>query len=153
MARTALASALLCALLLSVAPAASAGPHGEALSKCLVKSITAEEKLTLLRWSFFMFAAHPAVEKDSAITPEQRSAMSKKAAKVIERLLTQSCAAESLAASKHEGASGLQTGFALLSQRAINDLVMSPEVSAAMTECIQFIDREKLRKVVVQKED
>jgi hypothetical protein len=152
MAKNAFVPVMMFVFLVCVTPAASAGPYGDALGKCLAKSITPEEKTTLLRWSFFMFAAHPAVRDGSSVTPEQRTAISKKTAKIIERLLTQSCAAESRAASKHEGASGLGTSFGLLSQLAITDLLAHKDVTEALTECIQFVDRDKLKQVIVTQE-
>jgi hypothetical protein len=152
MSRNALASALICAFLLSFASTASAGPYGDALGKCLVKSITTEEKTTLLRWTFFMLAAHPKLRDASATTPEQRTALSKRTAKILERLLTQSCAAETLQASRKEGAVGLQTSLAVLNQLALTDLLVTKEVTDALTECIYFVDREKLKKVVVPQE-
>lgn len=152
MSQNAIPAALLCGLLLSAASTASAGPYGDALGRCMVKSITAEEKTTLLRWTFFMLAAHPALRDASAITPEQRSAISKKTAKILERLLTQSCAAETLQATRHEGAVGVQTSVAVLNQLALTNLLVTKEVTDALTECIYFMDREKLKTVMVPQE-
>ena len=50
-----------------------AGPYADDLSKCLVKSTSAEDKSTLVQWMFAMSSLHPDVKKLSTVTPAKRT--------------------------------------------------------------------------------
>lgn len=130
----------------AMASAASAGPYGDTLSKCLVSSTTPSEKTTLVRWMFAMMALHPDVKASSAITPEQRTEITKATAKLFERLLTESCGAEAKDAVKYEGGSTIESSFALLGQVAARELFSNPKVNEGLSELSKYIDEKKLNE-------
>ena len=81
-------------LFLPVVQSASAGPYGDTLAKCLVKSTIPAERAAMLRWWFAMLSLHPDVKDVAAVTAEQRTAASKETARIVQRLLTESCPCE-----------------------------------------------------------
>src|SRR5580692_5230588 len=85
----------------SVAPAL-AGPYADDLSKCLVKSSSADDQLTLMKWIFAALSAHPAVKPLANISDSQRTEFNAKAGALFERLVTKDCRTESVAALKYE---------------------------------------------------
>ena len=133
--------------LLGLAPCAWAGPYADALGKCLVSTTTPAEKTTLVRWIFAMMALHPDVESSSAVTSEQRTALSKETAELFQRLLTKSCEKESREAITFEGLATLQSSFSLLGQVAARELFVNPKVAAGMAEFSRYVDPMKLKEL------
>ena len=74
---------------------ALAGPYGDELAKCLVKSTTDADKTYLVKWLFAAAALHPDVKSIASVSDAQRDELNKNAAKLFERLLTESCRSRS----------------------------------------------------------
>lgn len=110
----------------------------------MVSATTTAEKTTLVRWMFAMMALHPDVQSSSAVTVEQRTALSKETAQLFERLLTATCEKEAREALKYEGASTLEASFSLLGQVAARELFSSPSVAEGLTEFGKYVDEKKL---------
>lgn len=140
--------AVVAALLLAVTPRASGGPYGDALGKCLIESITAPERTTLMRWVFATVALHPELEGVSAVTPAQRAALSKEAAQLYQRLLTETCRAQTREAIRHEGLSTIPASFAPVSALAAQGLFGDPKVTEGLSEPVNYFDEEKFRDLV-----
>jgi len=134
---------VLALFLFATAPSALAGPYADALGKCMVGATTAAEKTTLVRWMFAMIALHPDVQTSSAITREQRIALSKQTAQLFQRLLTESCGKEAREAIRYEGVSTVESSFALLGQVAGRELLANPKVEEGLAEFIAPVNREK----------
>ncbi|HYD40301.1 MAG TPA: hypothetical protein VEB43_05685 [Anaeromyxobacter sp.] len=138
-------------VVLGAAPRAYAGPDGETLGNCLVDSTTTAEKRALVRWIFAMAALHPGVQDGSTVTNEQRTAMSKDAARLIERLLTEACFAEARAAIQSEGQAAIRSSFQMLGQVAAQELFSHPKVAEGLAEVGKYVDEEKFEKLVPKK--
>lgn len=141
------------ALLLTMAAASSsnaalAGPYSDELSKCLVVSTTADDKNALVKWMFATAALHPAVKSIASITAEERSRSTRTTARLFERLLTETCLAQTQQALKYEGALALQTGFQMLGQVAARELFADPSVAAGLAEFEAHLDRNKLEQAL-----
>lgn len=134
-----------------VTPPALAGPYGDALGKCLVGASTSAEKTVLVRWMFAMMSLHPDVQSAAAMTPEQRTEVSKQTAKLFERLLTQACATEAADAVRYEGASTIESSFNLLGQVAARELFSHPNVSGGLSEFAQYLDQKRLTELLQAK--
>lgn len=134
-------------IVLGAAPRAKAGPDGDALGNCLVDSTTTAEKRALVSWIFAMAALHPGVEKSSSVTAEQRTAMSKEAARLIERLLTDACVSEARAAIQSEGKAAIQSSFQVLGQVAAQELFSHPKVAEGLAEVGKYVDQKKFEKL------
>ena len=143
-----LASVTTTAILLLTAPTASAGPYGDTLAKCLVKSTSSAEKTTLVQWMFATIALHPDVQALSSVTPQQRGELNKKTARLFERLIAESCVNETRDAIKYEGTSTIESSFSLLGQVATRELFTNPRVSEGLAELGKQFDEEKLKKAL-----
>ncbi len=135
-------------VVLGAAPRAYAGPDTERLGACLVEATTAAEKRGLVRWLFAMAALHPGVQDGSTLTDEQRTALSRDTARLIERLLTEACFAQARAAIEREGEAAIRSSFEMLGAVAAQELLSHPRVSAGLAEVGTFLDEEKLERLV-----
>ena len=145
--RTILISAA-ASLVLLVSTSAMAGPYGDSLGKCLVSKTTPAQKATLIRWMFAMMALHPDVQSSSAITPAERTALSKETAHLFQELLTDTCRAEAADAIRYEGATTMEASFSLLGQVAVRELFTHPKVAEGMAEFAQFVDEKKMKDLL-----
>lgn len=134
-------------VVLAAASPVWAGPYGDSLGKCLVASTAAAEKTALVRWMFAMMALHPDVQSSSAVTPAQRTAMSKETAQLFQRLLTEACAPQTREALRYEGQSTIQTSFSLLGQVAARELFTNPKVAEGLSELSKYMDENKLKEL------
>jgi len=123
-----------------------AGPYADDLSKCLVKSTTAEDKSTLVQWMFAMSALHPDVKKLSVVTPTRRNELNKQFAEMLTTLLTDSCLKETREALDYEGPQTLVQGFTVLGQVAGRELFANADVAAGMGELEGMFDNKKLEQ-------
>lgn len=122
---------------------AQAGVYTDDLSKCLVKSSTVSDQTDLVTWVFVAMTVHPAVQRYSSVTDEQRTASDKTAAALLQRLLTQDCRKEAVEALKYEGQSSIESSFSVLGQVAMRGLMSDPKVAQSMGGLAKFIDNSK----------
>ena len=122
---------LLLLTLLTASPA-HAGPYSDELGKCLVASTTTADKGALVKWMFATAALHPAVKSIASVTPAERTGFNRDTARLFERLVTESCKAQTLEAMKYEGAVALQVAFQLLGQVAARELFADPAVAGGI---------------------
>ncbi|MES2896014.1 MAG: hypothetical protein V4759_08290 [Pseudomonadota bacterium] len=121
----------------------TAGVYADDLSRCLVKSSTEGDKTALMQWMFSAFAANPAVKPMSSITPEQRDALDRKAAQLMQRLVLDDCRKETIEAWKYEGASTLETGFTALGEVAARGLMSDPAAAAGLQKLGDHLDQAR----------
>ena len=121
-------AALFCALALP----AQAGIYGDDATRCLAKSATEADQLILVQWIFAGIARHPAIEKYSSITAEQRVQIDKNMSVLVTRLLSQDCRKEIVTALKYEGGGFLEKSFSALGEIAMGGLTTNPQVGEAM---------------------
>ena len=134
------------ALTFGIHAAALAGPYGDDLAKCLVKSTTAEDKTMLVQWMFAMMALHPDVKAMAAVSSAQRDNVNLGTAKMFETLLTKTCLTEAKSAIQYEGMSTIESSFSVLGQVAARELFSHPSVAAGNAEFAKHIDTEALKK-------
>jgi len=124
---------------------AVAGPYGDDLSKCLVKSATAKDQTDLVRWIFAAAALHPDVSSIAAVSDKQRTEMTRTIGQLLERLLTESCRTQYRDAMKYEGNQTLVTSFGVLGQVAMKSLMENPAVAKGFGELETAVSQEKLK--------
>src|SRR5512141_1959316 len=113
-------AAAVCALGLGTAGAAQAGIYTDDLSKCLVKATTDTDRAALMEWLFSAISAHPSVKSMVSVTPAQREATNRKAAGLLQRLLTEDCRSQTVDAVKYESMGAIQQSFGVLGQVAMS---------------------------------
>lgn len=139
----ALGLALLAPLMLHT-PAAQAGPLADALSGCLVRSSTSDDKLKLVKWMFAAMALHPAVADLALIPDEKRDAANQGMADLLEVLLAERCINQARDAIQGEGPLALQSSFAVLGQVAAMELFSHAEVAAGLANLTEYLSSADL---------
>lgn len=125
-----------------------AGPYGDDLSKCLVKSTTDKDKSDLVRWIFAATSLHPDVNSLVTVSDAQRTEMTRTVGALFERLLTKSCRAEYRDAMKYEGEQTLIVSFGVLGQVAMKGLMEHPAVNNGIGELDNFVNKDSLKAAV-----
>jgi hypothetical protein len=147
MKRTAIALAFVLALPFLTARPASAGVYSDELAKCLVRSTTDADRTFLVKWLFASAAQHPAVRSISSLSEVERIDLNRNAAKLFERLITETCMTQTQEAVKYEGATTLQSSFEVLGAVAGRGLLSDPTVAKSMAEFANYLDKQKIEKV------
>jgi hypothetical protein len=144
-------STFLVALICAAPKSAVAGPFGDDMAKCLVKSTSPEDRTLLVRWIFSAIALHPDLTSLAAISTQQRDEITKKAGALFQRLLLESCKAETQQAVQNEGSLTIQYAFQILGQAATRGLFSDPHVAEGMKDLAKNIDEEKLKALISPK--
>ncbi|PYM90646.1 MAG: hypothetical protein DME04_22225 [Candidatus Rokuibacteriota bacterium] len=141
-----LASVALALAALSSGPAV-AGPYSDELAKCLVRSTTDADKNYLVKWLFASAALHPEVRSIASVSDAERTDLNRNAAKLFERLITESCSTQTQEALKYEGPNTLQSSFEVLGQVAGRRLFSDPAVAKSMAEFANYLDKQKFDRI------
>ena len=131
-------------LMAASVPGAMAQTATESLSRCLTDGTTGKERKELARWLFTAMAAHPEIKTMSKVTEADEDQVTRAAAATFTKLLAGTCAKETKAAFAEGGSTALQVGFGVLGQMAMQELMSSPQVAAAMDGLEKHIDRENV---------
>jgi hypothetical protein len=134
-------------LTLATVESAVAGPYVDAMSRCLVRSTSEADRSFLVKWMFATAAVHPAVKSIASITDAQRDELNKRAAKLLERLITESCKSEMRNALNHEGAGAIEASFQALGQVAARSLFSDPAVARGMADVDGYMDKPKIQRL------
>lgn len=137
---------LLATALLSMVFSAHAGPYGDDLSKCLIKSTDSADKSLLVEWIFFAIALNPTIAPLANIPAAKRDDTDRRTAKMFERLLVESCLDETRQAVKYEGTGAVSEAFKLLGQVASQEMFGNPAVAKGTENFARYIDGARLEK-------
>ena len=124
-----------------------AGVYSDELAKCLVRETTDADRTFLVKWIFASASVHPAVKSISSVSDADRTALNKTVAKLVERLLTESCKNETQNSLKYEGPTALQPSFEVLGAVAGRGLLSDPAVFKSMTEFASYLDKQKFEAI------
>jgi hypothetical protein len=144
---------LLFLTIIVTATSAYAGPFTDEMSKCLVRSTSEADKTLLIKWIFAAMATHPDVKSLSAVTPEKGEQLNKETAKLVMRLLTQSCKSETRQAVDFEGDETLKASFGILGQVAMQGLMTNAEVSKYFSGFEKHLDAKELQHALGKKQE
>ncbi len=137
-----MAAALFCS------SSATAGIYTDDLSRCLVESSTASDKIALVKWMFAVLSLHPAVKSMASIPAEELENANKETAGVFVKLLAETCKDQTIKAVKYEGGAAIQASFNVLGQVAAKELLSHSDVASGMSGLVKYIDEEKLKKAL-----
>ncbi len=126
---------------------AFAGPATDALSTCLVRSVSDEDRVVLMQWIFSTMARHPGVAQLSNISPEQRTEINRKGGALFTRLLTADCTLETRKAVLDDGQNALSSAFNVLGGTAMDGLMADPAVQVSLGDLADYIDQGRLKAV------
>ena len=131
-----------------VAVQAATDPASEALSACLVRSATPDDRTILIRWAFTVVARHPKVADLSSITDVQRQTVNKATGKLLTRLISSDCAAEARSAIATGGQESITGAFNALGQDALKDLMGDRSVQSSFGELLNYVDQGALLRAL-----
>lgn len=140
--RVALVSAALFSLQASLP--AMAGSYSDEMSKCLVRSTSPADRNGLVKWLFASAVLHPEIKTIANVSKEQRDTLNRSTARLLERLLTESCRTETQNAFRFEGPSTFEASFNVLGQVAGRELFTDPNVAQSMSGLLNYVDKSKL---------
>jgi hypothetical protein len=142
-------AALVAIASVSFSAVVEAGESAEKLAKCLVDSTTAEDKATLAQWMFTALSLHPEAVKLSPITSDVRKSVTERAARLMERLITESCVTEARTTAKAEGLGAVSGSLQVLGQVAGRELLSNADVSGGMSAVGGYMDEKKIEAAVI----
>lgn len=131
----------------AVSPAL-AGPFGDEMTKCLVTRTSPQDQTVMLKWIFGAMSQHPDVRAMSGVTLEQATALNEDMSKMISKLMTETCKAETVNAFKYEGYESVTDGFGMLGQVAMQNLMGHPDVIVFLSELNALSDSAKIEEVL-----
>lgn len=133
-------AAAVLSIVMGAAGAAQAGPASDAFGACLVQSSTGKDRIIFVQWMFAGISAHPNVTSLSNVTAEQRTAINRQAAAVVDRLVLTDCRGEAIAAIQQDGAQAMTTSFESFGRAAMNELISNPAVDKEMSAIGDYLD-------------
>lgn len=139
-----LSSLLLAATLFGASQMAVAGPTVDQLSDCLVKATTTADKTTVLQWTFVALSTHPDLKAFSNVSDSQKQQLDQKFAQVVQRVITEQCAAQTKAVIQAEGLQAVGESFQQLGRTTGDEIISNPEVKQQLRGVVRYIDLNKL---------
>jgi hypothetical protein len=133
-----------CLAMMISTPAVMAGPAADALGECLADSTTGKDRKALAKWIFSAISAHPEMQDISKQNPANRDQMDRTIGEMVTKLLTESCRTQTLAAVDQEGGAALQSGFSVLGELAMAELLSNEEVKTSFSGFEKYVDKQKL---------
>lgn len=132
-----------CAALSVAATTAAASEQTDRLAQCLVDNATPRDQAALVKWMFSGMSMNPALKSMAALSPEQRDEINRNLAALFERLILKDCRAEMVVALKTDGNAAIQSAFAVMGQRAAQQLMSDPASSAELDKMSGYLDQAK----------
>ena len=135
---------LVASALMGATQMASASVMVDNLSNCLVKATTDTDKKVVLQWTFVALSAHPDLKAYSQVTNEQKDALDKNLAQVLQRILVNQCSAETKAVIQTDGLQAVGDSFQKLGQETGEQILKTPEIKDQYKGVIRYLDLSKL---------
>ena len=121
-----------------------AGPFGDDMAKCLVRSTSSKDNILLGRWLVRVYGEHSESKGLVYISDFDKKIIDRDVGKLFTRLLTQDCEFEAKKAYKYEGLSVMSNAFQVLGEVAGKELLEDRNVSKALKKFTEYVDYEKL---------
>ena len=112
------------------------------LGKCIVESITPNDRQDLARWVFLSMAAHPEVKQFSVARAEAAEAVARKVGVLFTRTMRDVCAKEVQEAARLDGPPVVSSAINFFAQLGVQELMVNKDVLATLSAFSQFADRE-----------
>lgn len=125
---------------------ATAGVYTSELTKCVVENTSTEDKEGLIKYIVAAVSQHPIVAPMTTVTDDQRKDHNMFFASLFEKLLGDSCKAETQKAVQYEGIAAIGSAFEVLGQVAMTSMMSHPDVAAGLAEVDSYIDPKKLEE-------
>lgn len=123
-------------------------PAVDSLSRCLAENTTGKDRKDLAKWLFVAMGAHADMKAIARIHESAPEDTSRVAGKLFTKLLTESCPGQAKAAVDAAGPIAIQSGFTVLGQLAMQELMTDKDVAAGMGMLQKHIDTKKMQSVL-----
>lgn len=130
------------------AAARAATDPERALSDCLLASVSAEDKRTLVMWIFAVMAQHPDVRPLTAIDAAAEERIGRAASAVFQRLITEQCAPQVREVVRRSGTDAIGSSFQKLGEAAMESLLAHPDVANAIPGMLKYADTAAFERVL-----
>ena len=130
--------------LCGMAMTTQASPAQQQLSQCLIESTTAQDKTTVLQWTFVALAQHPDLKAMSQVTTEQKNQLDQNLAQVLQRIVVEQCASQAKAVIQADGVKGVTESLQALGQETGQEILQQPEIKNQLNGVLKYIDLNKL---------
>lgn len=115
------------------------------LSQCLVMSTTGADRVVLVRWMSFGFAAHSSLRGDFSVSAEKIEDADKKMAALFSDLFVNRCKAEAQSViSAGQKDEGFKIAFQALGAVSAREIYGDSQVNARMSNFTKFIDEKRI---------
>lgn len=141
----------LCAIILATATAPSLG-HAQpaptatdALTDCVVRSMSMDDSVTTTRWLFIAMSRHPSLVSTAQVSDADGLEANRRMGALLNRLLFDACATEARAAFQSAGQqAALEATFGTLGEKAMTDLMGNRDVLASVIQLGAYVDQNRL---------
>ncbi len=137
-------AALLAATVLGATQMSMASSTVDQLSDCLVKSTTVTDKTAVLQWTFVALSTHPELKQFSQVTEDQKTALDKNVAQVLQRILVEQCSAQTKAVIQADGLQAVGESFQQLGRITGEEIVKNTEVKQQLNGLLRYVDLNKM---------
>ena len=133
-----------------VSAPAAADTSAEALTTCLLRSLTDADRTAMIRWTLFTLSQHPAASSFVNADLDNKDAVNREMAELIRKLYSVSCKSEVREALKTGGATSFQQSFDAFSDAIALEVVENDVVDEATQEWTKYIELLELAKEIMQ---
>ncbi len=124
-----------------------AGTYRDDFEQCLVRSITASEKRTMVRWMYSILSFHPDLPAVRVFSETELDEVDRSMAFIFTRLITQACKSQAVLVSNYEQ-DGIKKAFGVLGTEAVRAVSSHPDVVRRGQKFVDFLDADYISKSV-----
>ena len=133
-----------CALMCFWSLTARAGEYSDALTNCVVKSASPEERLIVGRWVYVALSRNPTFASLTKVSKQDVDDTNAAVGEMMMRLFTHACLDEAKLAETHEGILGFAGAIHELGQAAMHAMMADPSYAEVVTDAHKYIDFKKI---------
>lgn len=122
----------------------------DAFARCMADALNGKERTNLAKWIFLSMAVHPEIKSSPGVDPKAVRDSDEYVGKLVTRLLTSDCPNE-LKKANQADPMAMRKGFELVGKVAMQELMTNQNVMKALTNYAQFVDQQKIGKILSEK--
>lgn len=131
-------------------PAPPVAAASNAMGECIVRSTSAADRKTLVRWVFVAFSRHPDLADVMQVEPERRTAAEAEVGRLFERLLAHDCIAEFKASVRNGDNSGTGEAFRRIGEIAFEGIADDPAVKRELAATMSHVDMNRVMQALMR---
>ena len=124
--------------------ASNAGEYATALSNCLTKNTSVEDKAVMARWVFTTLSQHPAITSMSTLSEDVTMSADRDMARLVEKFMYEKCKIQVKDALQNEGPKAIELSIRNYAQNTGQDILRDPSITNNVTNLAQHLDLMKL---------